>query len=303
MTALLLAALLAAPAPSRDQILRERHRAIDNAREKATAAALRADLTREQVYSRPIGPPGALGAQETVQVPIVSTKVMLSDGRILELSGVLTGTITTPAPPPPPVVTKLTGIRDAAGALVTGGTSGQRLVLEGERLAAGDLIRVAIGGQIAPVSRQSAGMVEFTVPSLPAGPSTLELWWLVNNNWQSKGRLPFTVRTPGPEPQPQPIPPPGEQEVIRIERYEDGSGNPVTSIKVNQPLVIVGSGFGTRPGRVWVNLWVVPVLEWTPTRIRTMTSPTANDSLPVQIDIERPDGRHEGPTLGPRVVP
>ena len=157
------------------------------------------------------------------------------------------------APPvPPPVVTKITGIRDPVSAgLVTGGTPGQRLVLEGELLSGPDLIRVAIGGQIAPVSRQSPTAVEFTVPPLPAGQTNLELWWLVANNWQSKGRLPFTVK--GTEPLPPPPPGPTLSGIV-----QEPARNAVTTGSVGKSYVALGSDLptgGEGPG-TWLKLTI-----------------------------------------------
>ncbi len=261
MNALLIAALLAVPAPSRDQILRDRASRQSNAREKA--------LQREILYSAPILPPGALGSQETVQVPIVSTKVILSDGRVLELSGVLTGTITSPAPVPP--LTRLTGIRDPATALlVTKATPGQRLVLEGEQLLS-ETIRLTVGGEIAPVTRQSAGMLEFTVPPVPAGrPPVLILYWLQANNWVEKGRLPLTVTS-----SPVPVPVPGINP--RVDSLENSGGQ----------IILNGSGFGAAAGRVMLDKRPLTVVGWTDASITCLSRPEVKLGRLV-LDLWRP---------------
>lgn len=251
MKALIAALLLTAPAPSRDTILRERHRAIANRKEKAMAESLKKPSLAPAQRAQPGKRHAAPGATESLQIPVTG-KGIDSKGNIYTVAGVVTLQIESAPPVPPPVVTKITGIRDPVSAgLVTGGTPGQRLVLEGELLSGPDLIRVAIGGQIAPVSRQSPTAVEFTVPPLPAGQTNLELWWLVANNWQSKGRLPFTVK--GTEPLPPPPPGPTLSGIV-----QEPARNAVTTGSVGKSYVALGSDLptgGEGPG-TWLKLTI-----------------------------------------------
>lgn len=236
MNALLIAALIAAPAPSREQILRDRAGAAANRRE----AEARVKLP---------------GATESLQIPVTG-KGVDGKGNVYTFSGVVTLQIDTPLPPPPPLTTKLTGIRNPETAiLVTTAAPGQRLVLEGELLTS-ETILVAIGGERATVTRAAAGMIEFIVPPVPEGkPPVLILYWLVNNNWVEKGRLPLTVKAaPTPTPTPTPTPPGDSPRVDSIQ----SSGEQVT---------ITGSGFGTAPGRVLLDKLPVLVLTWDETRI------------------------------------
>lgn len=280
MTALLIAALIAAPAPSQEAILRERARAAANAREKATAAA----LEREQVYSRPIGLPGA---GETLTVPLTG-KAIGSDGKVYTFSGTVTLQIDSPAPLPP--ATRLTGIRDPATALlVTTATAGQRLVLEGEGLLS-ETILVTVGGERAAVLRQSAGMIEFTVPPVPAGKSpTLVLYWLIANQWQPKGTLPLTVlQGPAPTPTPTPVPPPTPGASPRVDSIQSSGG----------VVVIAGSGFGGAAGRVLIDKLPVTATGWSETRI---TGQAAGPVLPrLTLDLQRAgEGWHTQTWEGP----
>lgn len=286
---------LAAGAPPRlpalmaAQVRAERARAQANRRERAEAAALR----REIVYSRPLP-----GATETLQIPVTG-KAVDRVGRTFTFSGSVTLSIDTPSPSPAPVGTKLTGIRDPATALlVTTATAGQRLVLEGEGLLAATLL-VTVGGERAAVLRQSAGMIEFTVPPVPPGKSpVLILYWLLENQWQAKGTLPLAVK-PGPTPPP---PPPGPKLGIRVDGFEDGAGRSVEVVPIHDTLIIVGSGFGTVPGRALVNKELSSVVSWSDVRIVCRSGEGANRYHRLGIDLWTPAGGWVSGIVGPYVV-
>lgn len=276
MNLYLVAALLAA-APTQAQ------------KDKAASAA----LTREQVYSRPLGPPGAV---ETLTVPLAG-RAMAADGTVFSFSGSIVLTIEAkPPPPPPPVVTKLTGLRDpVSGALVTTAAVGQRLVLEGELLTSETLL-VAVGGERAAVVSSSPTKIEFLVPPVPAGkPPVLILYFLVSNNWVEKGRLPLTIQGSTPIP-------PGPSLGFRVDGYEDGAGKPVTSLPINSPLVIVGSGFGAAAGKVLVNKSFSRVTSWSDTKISTRSGEGANRYHPVLLDVFRPGEGWVSGIVGPFVT-
>lgn len=300
---LILALLLAAPAPTLDQILTQRARAQANRHEKA--------LQREQVYSRPIALPGAT---EALTIPLTG-KAIGSDGKVYTFSGTVTLSIDTPAPTPTPVpvptVTKLTGIRDpATNLIVTSGAVGKRLVLEGELLLAQDLL-VVVGGQVAAIASKSPTRIEFTVPTGPLGrPDTLILYWLQANNWQEKGRLPFRVGTvppptPTPEPTPPPTPPPPPTPIpgppLSIQ-FEDGAGRLSDAFVIDHPMVIVGTGFGTAPGRVLIDKSPAPVLAWSSERIVTRSGSGANRYHRVGIDLWTPGAGWVSGIVGPFVM-
>jgi hypothetical protein len=243
MNPLILALLLAAPAPSRDQILAARVRAQSNRREKALAERLNNPRQSRVQRTKPPEAPQRPGATETLLIPVTGNAID-STGRTFTFSGTITLSIETPSPTPVPIVTKLSAILDPLTALpVTSGAVGERLLLTGQRLQGGDLIRVTVAGETAVIARQSAESIEFTVPAVPAGRSpVLALYWLISNGWQLKGTLPFTVRGSTPPPPPPP-PPPGPADV-KIDGLRDwATAQPATGGKVGQRMVLEGRFF------------------------------------------------------------
>lgn len=249
-TALILSALLLAPVrpPTPLEIQKEYDaNYAANANEKAIQTAVQLKQKRDEAPSLP-------GAPEVLSGPLAFT-FKASDGRTISFQGTGTLTIETPAPIPPPVGTKLSGIRDpATGLLVTTTTAGTRLLLEGENLLS-ETILVTCGGERSAVLRQLNNVIEFVAPVVPAGkPNVLVLYWLINNNWQEKGRLPLTVTSGGPTPQPPPV---------------VGANPRIDSIQATGDLkvVLTGAGFGAAEGKVLLDKRPMAVLAWADGRI------------------------------------
>lgn len=203
------------------------------------------------------------GATETIQVP-VSGQATDSKGNKVTITGTVTVTLEANTTPPPPVGTVLSGVRDKlSGQLVTTATPGMRLVLEGTKLINGDeLFTIALGGEKATVVTATDTAIDFVAPTVPPNkPPVLILYWLVNNAWVEKGRLPFQVSVIGP-------PPPPGAALPRVDGYKDALGNPVSSIFAGSELSLVGMGFGRDTGVLWLDSLPTPVIAWSDTAIK-----------------------------------
>lgn len=253
--------------PTAEQIRAERARQASNRRERELARHLK---------------PAA-----GVSFPIpVSSKALLPDGRSLTVTGTLTGTLDTVPVPVPPPLTRLGSLRDAVtGTAVVTAVPGQRLALVGETLIGGTYQRITVGGEIGPIGKVAATRLEFVVPAVPAGPTEVLLYWLEGGGWVLKGKLPLVIGSGQPGPVPVPVP---ATDAFHVDGYEDERGQRTDRLIINRPMSVVGTGFGSQPGKLWTGSSWLPIHRWTDTRIDTESGPGANPYYPLTLHLWRP---------------
>lgn len=212
-------------------------------------------------------PPQAPGASLSTQVPVNMSWVD-STGAKYTLTGVLTQ---TREDPPPPLIPTIAGVRATGGtAFVTEALSGAQLELVGAGLPTTGQLRLTVGDKTAMVRLWTPTLVQFTGPVVTAPfTGTVTLWVQVNNAWTVAARGPaFTLR-------------PGSVEVPllpRVDRFLAADGTAPAAFTINQPVTIVGVGFGPEKGWIMGPCQAPPLLPitfWSDTKIVT----TAGDGI------------------------
>lgn len=218
----------------------------------------------------------------SVTVPVVvSGSGVLPDGRSLVINGPMSVSIGEPPAPPKPEVL---AIRDRMTMAVVNSANGRQiLVLQGSSLGNGG--RLVIGNFICAVSSWSDPEIVFVAPS-PTAKLTAPfiVYKAVNNQWGELCRsAPFTLLPPEQPPAPSEKP-------IQFSRLIDKTGVERASFLVGEPIHILGKGFGSTPGRLFICGVPCPVSQWSDSEIVT-TYGNANNQHRIWLSIRRDDGK------------